>query len=61
MAAIAPTQTQQRPETSATRVTVRASWASMNQTTSIGTPREPGYGARLAVRKYGKAINKLAD
>lgn len=28
---------------------------------STGTPRDPGYGARLAVRKYGDAINKLAE
>lgn len=26
-----------------------------------GSPREPGYGARLAVRKFGSAINKLAE
>jgi hypothetical protein len=28
---------------------------------STGTSREPGYGARLAIRKYGDAINKLAE
>jgi len=43
------------------RVT-HASWGTPPQIEhSNGAPREPGYGARLAVRKFGAAINKLAD
>jgi hypothetical protein len=47
------------------RVKVRvthASWGTPAQIEhSNGAPREPGYGARLAVRKFGAALNKLAD
>jgi hypothetical protein len=43
------------------RVT-RASWGTPPQIEHTnGSPREPGYGARLAVRKFGGALNKLAN
>lgn len=65
MAAVAPTTTeqQQTPTLPTTKVRVtRMSWGSVPQVEhSSGIPREPGYGARLAVRKFGAAINKLAD
>lgn len=48
---------------SATVRVKRTSWGGPVQETERwnGVPRKPGYGARLAVRKFGDAINKLAD
>jgi hypothetical protein len=41
----------------------RTSWGGVVQENERwnGVPYKPGYGARLAVRKYGDALNKLAD
>jgi hypothetical protein len=61
MAAVTPTPTH-RVEASTAKVHVKASWEKVSQTVHASSaPREPGVGARLAVRKYGDAINKLAD
>jgi hypothetical protein len=57
------TSEQSTPTQAAAKVRVtRASWEMLPPVErSNGSPREPGYGARLAVRKFGSAINKLAD
>jgi hypothetical protein len=57
---ITPEQAQPNAAPSNVRVK-RTSWGIVQQVEhSHGVPQRPGYGARLAVRKYGKAINKLA-
>jgi len=41
---------------------LRATWSLPPETEqSNGAPREPGFGARLAVRKFGGTLDKLAD
>jgi hypothetical protein len=59
---VTPEQQTQTPTTARAKVRVRASWSTPPPVErSNGSPREVGYGARLAVRKFGSAINKLAD
>jgi hypothetical protein len=61
---VAPNNTEERRETavaSVTVVTYTTTWPAPNVQHSIGEPQMPGFGARLAVRKFGQAINKLAD
>ncbi len=57
-----PTQTEPKLVSATVRIK-RTSWGGAIQEIGRwnGVPRKPGYGARLAVRKFGKAINKLAD
>lgn len=55
-------QIQQQPEGYAAVVRVEVtSWGGTVQPSERSTGAPPGYGARLAVRKFGRALNKLAD
>ncbi len=57
-----PTQTEPKLVSATVRIK-RTSWGGVVQEIGRwnGVPKKPGYGARLAVRKFGEAINKLAD
>lgn len=57
-----PASEQQRNEQAGVH-TVRvthATWTVSEAEHSHGVPQRPGIGARLAVRKYWQALNKLA-
>lgn len=62
---VAPIATEERREAATdSTVTVtryKTTWpAPQVEHSSGGVPQKPGFGARLAVRKFGAAINKLA-
>ena len=61
---LAPTRMDERHEAVAdstlTVTTYSTTWPASDVERTVGTPQKPGTGARLAVRKFGAAINKLA-